>query len=228
MANESEFKKLSGALYSPPSKDYFWDNLERISNITTNYHKIVSGWVSFIVRPSKSWSKSEESLNLDNSHEFWVRRGEKNHVLILSTKSELVDELITNLGFSWKNRTASVDVPALMLDLLKSPRITEFSIGSVVTRIDGHGGSMRTMIIYGNDLASASTFTEHIVPVSDPYRIMLRKKGGSEILSISDKGEVTVDIYTNSLKLNLREIDNAIREINRLGHLSWSVGNFND
>lgn len=219
--NDLNSTKLSGALYLPTKKSNFWECIEE-SSLIEEVNKITSGWYSFEVTPLTSWEKNKDLTdNTTPLYKFWVRKGGEGRLLIVSTKNDYVSRLLEEFKLtSWFNNTPTVNIEGLLNDLMRQPRITDYSLGAIYARINGYGQDLRTIILYGDDIASASLFELKISPYSTPYRLVLRKNRWKEVINISEKAEIAFN-YRNME--SLAELDEALKVIAKdLGHLEWS------
>ena len=230
--NENSFLQLSGALYYPPKRSDFWEKISSYPD-AHEFEKLSPGWIRFVVSPRVAWNENievDEKVGRERekgpSYQFYVRRGKKGRILLVSTKSDWITKLLNEIGCdSWINSTPTVDIPKLMNDLVARPRkIQEYSVGAVYAKVHGYGQSLRTIILYGDDVASASLFEKDILPKAKPYRLALRKNKWRQVISIGDKADVAFPYRdTNSLK----DVDDVIKVIGiERGHLDWETESY--
>lgn len=224
MTTGLDYTKFSGSLFYASKRADFWTTLKQNSQLCGELVSQQPGWYQFFVSPERSWIKSEIDSGIRPNYEFRVRRGSGGRVMIVSTRKGLVPKFLSEIGLSeWVGNTPSVDIGGLMGDLMETPRTTEYTLGAVHARVSAFRGALRTVILYGNDIADADLFRESLADWIEPYRVALRLSKSYEVVSISEVGEVTFDMRNPR---SFEEVDTAIRVIGQeLGRLDWSTEN---
>lgn len=225
---DNDYLQLSGSLFYPPKSRNFWDCI-RTFDAAHDFQELLPGWIRFYVTPDESWSathnRSEDIENTDRIT-YFVRKGNKGRILLVSTRNELVVQLLHKIDCSnWINSTPTVKIGSLLNDLIARPRkIDNYSIGAIYAKVEGYGQSLRTIILYGDDIASTPFFEEKVLPNTLPYRITLRKNRWREVMSIGEKADIYFP-YRNTD--SLKEIDDLVKVIGLThGHLDWETEDY--
>lgn len=177
----------------------------------------VPGWKHLLLRSPRPLLSHEPDIASHYDYDFLLRES-RQRFLLLASHAELVHTLL-NLAAQRDNvYPPFVDVPRLTHDLAKRPR--NFCLGALFARVDGYGQSIRSLALYGNDLADAKLFTD-LLPNLVPYRVHLRDvRTGVEIISVGSRGEISF-LYRGAP--SLRAVDQALSFLNRLGYLTWRL-----
>ena len=217
----SSHKNFTGVLYKFLKEDQkiptIWNNFHFIENI----HEEASNWHNITIRSEKPLIR--EDMGSTNPHFFYkfLLRSSSNgkRFLLLSTHEELVGIFLELV--KWRNyvQPANIKVYNLVKELTEKP--DRYCLGIVYARVDGYCRSLRTISLYGADLAEAQLFRD-ILPKLVPFRTQLREvRTGSEILQVSFKGEVSFS-YNNTN--SLIEVDQALHFLTTHGFLIWEQG----
>jgi hypothetical protein len=131
----------------------------------------------------------------------------------------LVTYLVDQVGGNIATYSPLVNIPAITRDLAKRPGT--FCMGALHARVEGYGNSLRSLALYGNDLAESKLFFE-LLPQITPFRVHLRDvRLGYEVLSIGSKGEV--GFFYRAYE-SLKDVDRALTYLTQGGYLSWPFG----
>jgi hypothetical protein len=219
--NFGQLKNLSGALYYPTSEIEFIDAIKNHTDILSEPVEIQTDWYHFEATPTTPWLDVTEAENSKPKYEYFFRSGSHGRFLLVSQKKQLVDILFSKIGVQRLiNNTPFVDIPGLVEDLMETPRIAPYSLGGIWARVEGQGQTFRTIVLYGNDLASSSLFRNDVKPMISPYRITLRKNNLVETLNIGSRGELSFPFTSTE---TLGEIDHVLRVISKqLNRLDWT------
>lgn len=198
---------VTGALQSwyrhetPPTVD--WGAIDVVGDPIAS----APGWSLLVMTSEKALFKDERELP---SYEyFFLLRESARHLLIVSSRQELVEVLVRKLSRFGALAPPVVDIQKLVVDLIEDPG--RYSVGGVFARVSGYRSSVESLSIYGNDLASAELFTE-LLPKLKPYRVQLRDThSGQNILAVANKGEVS---FTYRGVQSLKAIDRTLAFLN--------------
>jgi hypothetical protein len=175
------------------------------------------GWYSFLFRSDKPLTQEDIERPPPYFYPFLSRISSSNkRLLLLSVNDILVNKFFA--GTSWTNylKAAQIKVPDLVRQLTEKPDV--YCLSVVFARIDGYGRSLRTISLYGTDLAEAQLFRD-ILPKLVPYRAHLRDvRTGEEILQVGSKGEVVFN-YRDTATLS--KIDKSLLFLTKHGFLVW-------
>ena len=93
-----------------------------------------------------------------------------------------------------------------------------YLLGAVWAAIDGEQETLKSMSLYGNDLAEAKLF-QRLLGRMNVNRIAIRNTDGVEILSISSVGEVSLQAHRGLNHLNA--IDALLEFLVDGGYVDW-------
>ncbi|MEW8353504.1 MAG: hypothetical protein AB2665_06865 [Candidatus Thiodiazotropha sp.] len=219
--NALQLNNLSGALYYPTSGVSFPSAILEHPYLISDITNIYADWHSFRVTPPLPWIEPNEAGVIKPNYQYLFRNGSHGRFLLVAEKKILVDKLFSHINLrKLINNTPFVDVPGLVGDLMKTPRMTPYSLGAIWARVEGQGQAFRTIVLYGNDLASSSLFRNDVEPKISPYRITLRKNKLTETLTIGTRGELNFPLADIT---GLDEVDAALRVIGKqLDRLDWT------
>jgi hypothetical protein len=181
----------------------------------------VGGWVklNFVSKIPLAGELTDE----DNYEYPFLLRESGTHFLLASVHNELVEYIVNKIGGKILTYTPTVNVPSITNDLAKKPGI--FCIGALYAKVEGSGNSLRSIALYGFDIAESKLFID-LLPKITPFRIQLRDiRMGIEILSIGTKGEV-VFFYRNDH--SLRDVDRGLSYLNKGKYISWLFNSKNE
>lgn len=182
----------------------------------------VAGWSHLTLRSSKALLPDDQP-NVTSYEYSFVLRESKERFLLLASRSELVDGMLKQLGEGESALSPSIDVSRLTSDLSKRPG--SYSLGALFARVEGYGHSVRSIALYGSDLAEARLFTD-LLPQLLPYRVHLRDvRTGLELLSVGSKGEVA--FFYRGVQ-SLRDVDTTLAFLTRSGYITWSLASSSD
>lgn len=194
-------------LYSALGHFSFIDNLVEIRK----------GWLSFQLRSPDPLIQEDIDKSPPYKYPFLIRlSSNKRRMLVVSIHESVVSNLA--LQADWRDiiRSAKIRIPDLVIHLTHKPDIYCLSI--VYARIDGYGRALRTISLYGSDLAEAKLFHD-ILPKMVPFRIQLRDIiTGEDILQLGSKGEVS---FMYNGEDTLIKIDKSLIFLTMHGFLIW-------
>jgi len=160
---------------------------------------------------------------------------EEKRFLFLGLDASTVDDVLEAAGVGGQVVSPRVDVDRLVHDLVSPPSALvwpdpaqvppeerggrPYLIGSIYAGIEGYGRNMRSASFFGDDLAEAKLF-KRILGRLSAYRVGVRDPAKEkEILSISGKGEVSLQTYRG--KEHLAAIDLFTQFMRLNGMIDW-------
>ena len=112
-----------------------------------------------------------------------------------------------------------VDVPRLVVECATRP--SRFVLGSIYARVDGFGEAIRTIALYGADLADADLFV-NLLPHLVPHRATLKDSAkGIDVLNVGVDGEVGFRFRGMEA---LSDLDRALKHLSDNGWIHWDRG----
>jgi hypothetical protein len=173
-----------------------------------------TGWAVLTLRSRNPLFK-EEREQRDGYEYFYLYRESGRHLLLVSSRQELVEILVKKLTRYGALAGPSVDVGKLVADVVHEPG--RYSVAGLFAKVSGYRSSLESVSLYGSDLASAGLFVE-LLPKLKPYRVQLRDThSGQNVLAVGSKGEVS---FTYRSALSLRAVDKTLAFLNA-GYVSW-------
>ena len=180
-------------------------------------HLTEDGWshVAFRTRQSLLPNIDERVAGGDYRYNFLFREGRSGY-LIASTHRELPERLIDLLGLRGSLRSPVVHVNRLVDLLVDDPQ--QYCMSQLFAKVNGFGRSLRSMLLYGDDLAEAK-LVRSILPRLVPFRVQLRDVAArKDILSIAARGEI--GFYYHGPE-TLTEVDQCLRFVSQNRLLQW-------
>jgi len=191
-------------------------DLKAVPNVTCDATG-VRGWSYLRLRSASPLLSGEPSDAPHYEYPFLLRESE-GRFLLVSAHGELVLTLVKRASEKAAVFSPSVDVPKLTRDLTQTPG--SLCLSALFARVEGYGNSLRSVSLYGNDLAGASLFLD-LLPRITPYRVQLRDvRTGQELLSIGSRGEVFF-FFRN--QQSMRDVDRTLHFLKVSGYLSWAI-----
>jgi len=139
------------------------------------------------------------------------------HALFVGEEAGAAEALIQRAGLGVGIFQPRVHIEKLVTNLAEKPD-DRFLMGAVFARIEGFGNSLRTISLWGADVADAEMF-HRIRHNLAPYRVELRDVAtGTQLLSISSRGEV-VFIYDGPRALDA--VDQTLKTLSKDGYVEW-------
>jgi hypothetical protein len=208
---------VTGSLYSPLRDSWVPPDFASLPGVV-DYSPVLSGWFRVAVSSTEPWIETPGAEVEEYIYHFLVRRSES-RFLFAGAHAQLVDRLLTLAGIKEAIRAPSVDIARVVDDLTKDPQ--RYCMSALHARIDGYGLALRSIALYGLDLADAALFRE-LLPNILPYRVTLRDAAvRSDALSIASRGEVAFQFQGEA---SLRGVDQALRFLSRGGYVDWRTG----
>lgn len=210
--NSSE--NVAGGLFAPrrgarPRRA--WDSLEGVSAENSPGR----GWNRFVLETARPLTPTNVRELGPYRYPFIVRQSGP-RFLLASTANTVVMHLLELAGLSGLVASPNIDIPRLVADLAAEP--ADYVLGSVFARVEGYGNSLRSMILYGADLADARLFRE-ILPRIQPYRVGLRDvRTRDDVATIGARGDLAF-VFRGAP--SVREIDLLLNYLSKQRYLSW-------
>ncbi|HKY35310.1 MAG TPA: hypothetical protein VJN18_05180 [Polyangiaceae bacterium] len=151
---------------------------------------------------------------------YFLLRPSGTRFLLLGDHSSLPEQLLTHAGL-WRSLSRpTIDVAGLVRGITEKPG--QYSISTLYARVDAFGHALRTIALFGTDLANARLFRD-MLPQLSPYRATLRDvRTRHEILTVGSRGEVGFHFAGGN---SLARVDAALAFISQTGHMTWTTGN---
>lgn len=138
--------------------------------------------------------------------------------LLLGPESTLPEHFLVKVGL-WRNvLRPSIRVPELVQAVTAHPG--PYSLSAVFARTDAYGHSLRTVMLYGSDLANAKLF-RNILGELSPFRATLRDvRTRHEVITVGSRGEIA---FHYSGPNTLAKVDEALTYISEGKHMRWGA-----
>lgn len=144
--------------------------------------------------------------------------------LLASTHSEVVQQFITRNRLARSIERPVIDIGGVVRESI-FPSTPEFSagassykMGALYASVDGFGRSVRTISLFGDDLANAGVVRD-MLKYLNPFRVALREtRNEQEVLSISTQGEIS--FYFRGAA-SLDGVDKALAHVRRGNFIHW-------
>jgi hypothetical protein len=177
----------------------------------------VQGWKCVAYTSKEPFIPILEQIKLDSYEYHFLIRPSGAHSVLVGAEGGMVEILIQRTSLKEGIIAPRVFVDRLVTDLANSPD-DRFLMGGVFARIEGYGNSLRSIALWGADVADAELF-HRIRGNIAPYRVELRDvKRGSQILSISSRGELTFNYDRPEL---LTDITTTLKTLHDEGYIEW-------
>lgn len=212
-------QNFNGALYRFKSTQdklpIAWGNYSFIENITEE----VAGWLAITIKSEKPLIPMQADDVAPYHYCFLLRKSaSEERFLLVSSHSELIEHFINWIGWKSLIVTASIKVHNLVNELTEKP--SHYCLGTVQARVDGYGRSLKSIALYGTDLADAQLFRD-ILPKLVPHQAQLRDvRTGFEVIRVGTQGEIKFYYHR---KESLLEVDKALSFLTKQGYLVWDI-----
>ena len=210
-------KNYLGSIFEVMSSDH---NVLEIIKSEDNVAEVTShesGWYSFYLISETPLVDDDYDKLPPYKYSYVIRTSKSSkRFLLVSTHEALNGIFLDKVNLKGAISSVKIHVSDLVSTLSESPDI--YCLGVVFAKVDGYGRSLRSVSLYGNDLAQAKLFRD-ILPKLVAYRTHLKEvRSGKEILQVGSKGEI--GFFLRDLN-SLHEVDRAIRFLNEKGFLLW-------
>ena len=203
-------KPLSGGLFVWPKDRTRWPNWEAINSIK-RLQGPVKNWNVVELNSEKPLLGEEANLASEAFRYVFLVRESENHLLIVSSKSELLPALQQHLKLSFVPGTPRVHVKKLVHSLTH-PRHHEYGFSQIYAKVNGDGISLRTVSLFGSDIGGSGLY-QLISDKVAAYRVEIRDLATSDsLMSIGTRGEVS--FWYNSGR-SLTRVEETLRFLNQ-------------
>jgi len=181
-------------------------------------------WFSFLWSPSieiKFDRKEQQAVPQANSYPFMLRESRDRFILV-STHHSVVQAFLRECGVESQIEYPRIDVIQLVSQLAHPSDETgrAYRMGNVFASIEGFGRALRTIGLWGDDIADASLFSD-LSPRISPYRVTLRDpRSDREIASVGSGGEMTF-FYRGVNQLD--QTDKLFRFLSEQHFIAWGI-----
>lgn len=178
----------------------------------------VDGWLSVTYRSREPLIPTMDVTPAESyQYDFVVRENARRaRLLLLSASLELVQLLLRKMKWEAEVRSPLIAVPLLVTFLAE--RREKYKMGTVFAAVDAFGRSLRTIAMYGDDLADADLFHDVLAHVR-PYRVQLRDAvSKEEFMTVGSRGEVSL---SGTDPATLSRVDEALAFLTKQNYLQW-------
>jgi hypothetical protein len=136
--------------------------------------------------------------------------------VLLGSEAASVLALLKHVNIGWKVSRPPINVHRVAADLISFPG--EYCLGGIWARVEGYGDSLRTMGIFGADLAEAPLLRE-LMPRLSCYQIRLRDvTRRTEVITVGARGEIGLSHVGRE---DLLGAEAALGFLSRRGYINW-------
>ena len=179
-----------------------------------------SGWQSLELTTERSLGYEDPSLFGAGNYKYRVlsRSGLAPRFMMVATAHDVITHVLKESSLVGRVSTPNVNVAKLVRDLSSTP--DTYSLGTVYARVDGYGQSLRSVVMYGDDLADARLFRD-VLPRIAPYRVSLRHVlTKNELFTIGARGDVGFHCRGPE---SLDDVDKALTFLSTRNYMSWGL-----
>jgi hypothetical protein len=151
-----------------------------------------------------------------------VCRRSGSRLLVLGSGREIVPYLLErelNLMFSPQLRRVQIGIDPLVKAITKIPG--EYVLSFAHARVPAYGANLRSVSFYGDDLANARFFKDHIELMTFFTCGLRHAVGGAEIVRLSTDGAISF-IFTDAERV--REVERVLHFLRTEGYLDSENG----
>lgn len=162
-----------------------WDTIPNVAVQSTS----PSNWQLLSLRSPIPLTNEAETSAREFVYEYLLRSSRDHHMLV-STQSDLVESLLSICPFARNLVPPRIEIDKLVTDLSVRPD-SQIGMGAIFARVNGYGRSLRSISLYGDDIADAQLF-QNMRSQLLPYRVELRDLiTGNSLLSVGSRGELS-------------------------------------
>lgn len=167
-----------------------------------------AGWLQLL------WTQPNEPAPL----RFFLRLSRRRFVLLGPDPAQ-VTRLLQHVGIEWMVTRPPIDVHRVAADFVARP--SEYCLGGVWARVEGHGQALRTIGLFGSDLAETSLFKE-LLPTLSCYQLRLRDvRRNYEVITVGSRAEIGL---TYVAPKSLIDAEAALGFLSRRGYVEFDDG----
>lgn len=176
----------------------------------------VKGWREFSLKSSQPLCGEMATVSMDSFNYRFLVRDSRFKALVSSPHNAIISEALRRSSLAGHVQP-HVNIEGLVRDLTSGERAL-YAMSRLYSRIEGFGNSLRSVSLYGEDLAGARLFHE-ILGRLLPHRVELRDlRTGSTLLSIASRGEVSFVYRGNG---SLVSVDATMKNLAR--YITWPL-----
>lgn len=205
---ELPHQSLSGYLLVWEKKPWVnapdWKNLPSTEVVP---HQDVKQWSILRYKTRESWGDSLPGADGIYEHSFLLSLSSAlNHAILVGPSTPLVDHFMSAMRLNRLVFSPPVKVEQIVNDFTDAPN-SVYVLSNIFARVDGDGNSLRTIGLWGADLADAGVFRQ-IRQAILPFRVEIRDLlQGHPVISLGSRGEVNFAYSgADSLKAVLKVI----------------------
>lgn len=216
----------SGLLLRLKSEEPFPVVASRLSDVTHRSSPTAPGWHLFEWVSEFDAGTEARGVREDDGRFVYplLLREVEERFLLASTHSEVVQRFITHNRLARLIERPMIDVAGLVRESVfpsaneQTPNLSSYRMGALYAAVDGFGRSVRTISLFGDDLASAGVVRE-ILKYLNAFRVTLREaRSEQEVLSVSTQGEIS--FYYRGAS-SLEGVDKALAHVRRGNFIHW-------
>jgi hypothetical protein len=202
---------FTGGLYATIGDNHEgWNSLP---NVTVE-HALPSRWLRLCL-DSKTPLLPAEPPQAQYKYYFLIRPSGPRFLLV-SSHTGLDEQLIVRSKGKIAAIRPTIDIPKLVKELTDVPG--RYVMGALYARVEGFGQTLRSMSLYGTDLAASSLFTE-ILPMLVSHRVVLKDiSTRMDTLSVASRGEVS---FQYSGLRSLRAVEQTLSFLSNHHYIEW-------
>ncbi|MGO9019190.1 MAG: hypothetical protein ACLQVJ_12670 [Syntrophobacteraceae bacterium] len=216
-------ENLSGYLLTSFSRGISQKDLLALESIQFVRQIEESSWEEYCLESKEPLIKHEEEKTSIYRYPLICRRsGTK--ILMLSHHRRVVDFVLSDKTpklFSPNLQRVFIEVDKLVRTITRLP--DKYVLSSVYARVPAFGNALRTISFYGDDVAEASIFRDHL-KLMNCFNCGLRDvTGGPEIVRLGSEGSVSF-IYSGPPRV--KEVEAVLSYISKLRFFSDRISQF--
>ncbi len=217
-----ELTYLTGILLDWPSREISRAEVEKCRRLRFVGTSPGSKWEQYVYDSPKALrGENADTSNPPYRYEVFCRRS-GSRILVLSLSRQVVEHVLReefDRLFSPNLRRVSIGVQDLVKNIASNPTI--YLLSFVHARVPGFGASLRSVSFYGEDLAEASLFKDHLELMVFFTCGLREATGGSEIVRLG--GDGTVSFLWKNEPRRFLEVEEALRFLRRNGFLTTEI-----
>lgn len=180
-------------------------------------------WFSFNWKPKQQIRSDhfDSSLTNDTPNYPFIFRQSSDRLILVSSHAAVVDSFLRRTRLSDISEFPRVDIRRVVDHLAygDAGNGREYRMGVLFASLEGYGRALRTIGLWGDDIADARFFNE-INSELTPYRVSIRDvRSDREVASIGSQGEV--NFYYRGFA-HLDQIDRLFKYLTNLNAIAWS------
>ena len=157
----------------------------------------------------------------DSERHTFLLRPSDDRFMLLASHNSAVEAFLRRSRIESLIEYPRIDIPVVVRTLAEGEdeRGREYKMGAVFGTVEGQGRPLRTMALWGDDLAGAGIFSDLLALIT-PYRVSFRDyRSEREVASVGSQGEVS--LYFRGV-LHLDQTDRLFRYLSKRHLIHWS------